>query len=96
LLKDGRLALQDQLVRAAPPDARFLADPATWPLIPFLYAAGYRMAHGGTWAESRAAAGAFAAQLAASLGAGRHAALLPPGVDPFRLAEGLRHWERHY
>ncbi|MCU0725560.1 MAG: hypothetical protein MUE73_07215 [Planctomycetes bacterium] len=94
LLKDGRLALDDRLVRAAPPDAQFLADPATWPLIPFLYAAGYRMAHGGTWEESNAAAHAFADQLAKSLDQGRHAALLPPGVEPWHLAKGLRSWQR--
>ena len=94
LMKDGRIVLDVRLVRAAPPDARYLAHPQVWPLIPFLYAAGHRLAHGGTWLDSIAAARPFATAAADAIEAGAADSPLPPGVPPGALADYLRRWSR--
>jgi hypothetical protein len=96
LLNDGRVALEERYARGALPDTNFLASRNVWPLIPYLYAAGYRMARGGTWNDSHAAAVEFTGHLADALDAKKHSALLPPGTDIPLLARALRYWQANF
>ncbi len=96
LLSDGRVALEERYARGALPDANFLASRNVWPLIPYLYAAGYRLARGGTWNDSHAAAVEFTGRLADALDAREHSALLPPGTDIPLLARALRYWQANF
>lgn len=92
LFPDGRLVLDERYVLVAPPTAEFLKDARVWSLIPFLYAAGHRLARGGTWESSVDAAAEFAGRLAASLRGGRHREHLPAGTDVPSLVGYLDFW----
>jgi len=96
LMKDGAIALDISFVRSAPPDSNYLADPRTWPMFPMLYAAGYRLTHGGTWRDSIAAAGAFADDLAEGVSSGQVTVTLPAATDRAQLARFLRNWKQIY
>ncbi len=96
MMKNGRIALDLYFVRAAPPDSNYLADRRTWPLMPILFAAGYRLVHGGTWRDSVTAAGAFADELADGVESDRVAGALPAGTDRADLARFLRNWKQIY
>ena len=96
LMKDGVIALDISFVRSAPPDSNYLADQRTWPMFPVLYAAGFRLARGGTWRDSVAAAGAFADDLAAGVLSGRVDGTLPAATNRELLAAFLRNWKHIY
>lgn len=96
LMKDGTIALDISFVRSAPADSNYLADQRTWPMFPMLFAAGYRLAHGGTWRDSIEAAGAFADDLAEGVSSGRVAGTLPADTDRALLARFLRNWKQIY
>jgi len=92
LLRDGRVVLDHEFVRAATADSGYLADPRSWPFVPFLYAAGRRIAAGGSWESSVEAAGSFAGSLAETVEAGRADGVLPVGTDDVALALALKRW----
>ena len=96
LMKDGRLALDEGFVRAAALDAGYLSDMRTWPFIPVLYAAGHRLAHGGTWMDSVTAARPFAVSLAETVERGEASRTLPSRMDTSGLARALRFWQENF
>ncbi len=75
LLAGGRVALDHRYVRAVAADSAYLASPMVWPLLPYLYAAGFRLANGGSREASIDAARTFAVKLAGSVEAEMAASL---------------------
>jgi len=96
MLLDGRIALDDAFVRVAPPDAGYLANPKTWPLIPVVYAAGRRLQGNVTWLQSVEAARPLAGRLADRVEQGGAENVLPNGTRTGDLARALGYWKESF